>query len=219
MKLLITIALVLFVHLPDAQAQNLGTLKWDNRYFVRAVCGKGSIFLHLLKGKKKIFVLDTKNICESYIYMDDNFTEPGRKIIQIYPQKGIMPTTGVGLYYVDKDKYQIIWAGSMPISAESQENGTYLYETIGGYSKIKVIYAFLGKKFIEKKATRLTYNSKVCIKKMESGSSIVYEDCEDGIEGTPENPICSERLYGKEPEIIPLDKCDIKKGEVYDIRE
>jgi len=123
----------------------------------------------------------------------------------------ISPSSRVALYVVNLRTERIVYAGSMPSGASLQEDGTYVDDEFIESGLLKIIFGFIGDKFVAKKTTVLYYKGNVCI-----GDYGFYRaGCENGVPATVEAPICAEGTYGSPYtyKIVPLAQCDIKQEE------
>jgi len=226
MKFLRFFFLVPFIACANAKETNVKQFTLDSKYAVQATCEKG-IKLNLLKSGKTVFSLRPEDgACgegEGYdasISFDENLYGSGKKGVRIAPAQ-IMTTTSETIYVVDTINTKIIMAGSLPIIAEYQGDGTILHEALDAYSKFRVVYQFLDNKIIQLKATSLYFNGNICIQK--SNHSDIYNSvsasCSDGIVATQDSPVCVSRIKQNPPEIIPLEKCEIKKEDVSTLQD
>jgi hypothetical protein len=124
--------------------------------------------------------------CDSNIGLYDNFDGNGKKVITVSPNENIMPTSSLSVFLVDGHKARIVAGGSMPMMVDVSQDGTFSYEGIDAYSKVKSVYAFFDDKLILKKSTMLVFDGRVCIKTHE-GAYSVHVSCENGIEATQKN--------------------------------
>jgi len=211
-------SLVFLVASANVHAKNIDEFKVDAEHVVQVFCDNYITF-HLVKNGKKVFSLSSEESCdETRVSFDDNLY--GRKVIYIPPPVGATPATASeSIYIIDTTASKIILAGSLPVMAEEQSDGTFLYEAIVINSKIKEIYSFTDdNKIINRKSTMLVFEGNVCIRKSDLG---VYVDsnCDGGIAASQSAPVCVERYHDLPPKIISLNECDIKKEEVSDISE
>jgi|GEM_PF-4957009 len=204
----------------NVQAGVIDEFRIDANYIAQIVCDN-TMLLNLVKNGKKVFSIDTKESCKNNVSFDANFF--GRKAIytSLSPCTGASPTSSESIYIVDTAERKIILAGMMPIIANRQDDGTFLYETLTPYAKVKITYSFTDdNRIIDKRSSMLIFDGSVCIRKRDGlGSYVVDEDCDAGIAASQNTPVCVESYYETPPKIVSLDECDIKKEEVSDLRE
>jgi len=214
-------SLVFLVVCMNVHAKNIDEFKVDAEHVVQAFCGNdNAITFHLIRNGKRVFSVRSEDaFCgedEGNILYADHY---GRKAIYGSYTKLTVTTGSRNIYIIDTTASKIILAGSLPVMAEEQSDGTFLYEAIVINSKIKEIYSFTDdNKIINRKSTMLVFEGNVCIRKSDLG---VYVDsnCDDGIAASRRSPVCVERNFDDPPKIISLNECDIKKEEVSDISE
>jgi hypothetical protein len=225
MRYLFILWFAIFLFSANAHEQNITTLKLGNQYFIFTTCEgadkdkglEGILIFHLMHGDNELSSL-TGGGCETNIELSDNFDGYGKKAITVSPRDGVMPTTSMDVFVVDLENRRIIAAGNLPIMAELLKNGEFVYKANDPYSKVKTVYAFSGNELLMKKTTMLVYNGKVC-------SSSIYDilsvsaECDNAIVATQDKPVCVEQYSTSPSQIIPLDKCDIKKEEIADLHD
>ena len=206
----------------NVRAGVINEFKIDANHVAQVVCDN-TMLLNLVKNGKKVFSINTKESCKDNASFDANFF--GRKAIytSLSPCTGVSPTSSESIYIVDTATRTIVYAGYIPIAAFRQDDGTFLYEALTPYDVIREIYSFTGdNKIIIKKSTVLIYDSNVCIRttgEIRSYISDEDKDCESIIIANRNNPVCVERHHGAPSKIISLDKCDIKRDKLPNLRE
>jgi hypothetical protein len=226
MKLLKLFFLFPFIACANAQESNIKHFTLDSKYAVQAICDKG-IKLNLQKNGKTVFSLTPEDgACnegddfDSMVQFDENLYGTGKKGVSILPAY-IMTTSSETIYVFDTINNKIIAAGSLPIFTKQQEDGTILYEAIAPYSKVKVVYQFLDNKIVQLRSTALYFEGNICIRKSDDADLYLFFFflCSSGIIASKNSPVCVSYTEPNTPEIIPMQKCDIKEEEVSDLRE
>jgi len=227
MKSLILLAPIFLISCVHAQTSEIKQYTVDSEYIIRVACEE-NLEIHLVKKNKKVFSLGIcgNNEEREEISFNDNFLKSGKKSIHISPSMGnILITSSEEIYIVDTTIDKIVYAGSLPIIAEEQEDGTVLYEAVAPNCKVKEIYYLSDdNKIVELKSTALYFQGQICIRTRKTDdpklSTYVDSNCPEGIAATQAAPVCVTRSQANPSnKIIPLNECDIKKEEVSGLRE
>ena len=212
---------IFFISCAYAEESKTKQFILDSEYIVQITCDSGT---NLVKNGKIVFSLEEIKYCEGddkhfVISFDDNLFNTGKKGIHISPSY-IQSSASKIVYVIDTESNKFVLAGSLPIFADQQDDGTILHEILDHQNKWRLVYYFSDNKIFNQKTTALYFDGNICIYKPDELNNRPYvrSDCSDGIIASPNAPVCI--LYTNEtPEIIPLEKCDIKQEEVSNIQK